>query len=105
MDITPDQIAYKKRVGKIGSAPVIELATTGGLHLIVAARGGKGEVLGTGPHRAVARFIAKKREDKIEWTELEKADPVDEACFAFVLPKYEALTDEIRARYGFTSGE
>jgi hypothetical protein len=98
--ITPDQIAYKKRVGRIGHAPVIELATTGGLHLIVVARGGKGEVLGTGPHRAVARFIAKKREDKIEWTSLEKSDHVPIECFQSVLDKYEALTEEIRSRQG-----
>lgn len=101
MDITSDQIASKKRVGRIGDMPVIELATTGGLHLIVVARGGKGEVLGTGPHRAVARFIAKKRESKIEWTELEKSDYVPVECFsADILPRYEALTDSIRSRQG-----
>lgn len=98
--ITPDQIQYKRRVGRIGNAPVIELATTGGLHLIVTARGGKGEVLGTGPHRAVARFIAKKREDKIEWTDLEKSDPVPYECFKDELPKYEAYTDSLRERQG-----
>jgi hypothetical protein len=98
--ITPDQIQYKKRVGKVGNLPVIELATTGGLHLIVVARGGKGEVLGTGPHRAVARFIAKKREAKIEWSDLEKSDPVPYECFSDQLPKYETITDEFRTRQG-----
>jgi len=96
--ITPDQIQYKKRVGRVGSSPVIELATTGGLHLIVVARGGKGEVLGAGPHRAVARFIARKREDKIEWSDLEKSDYVPVECFEAELPKYEAITDEFRNR-------
>lgn len=100
INVTPEQIAYKKRVGKVGSAPVIELATTGGLHMIVCARGGQAEVLGTGPHRAVARFIAKKREDKIEWTDLQKSDFVDPACFQDQLPKYETLTDEFRSRQG-----
>jgi hypothetical protein len=98
MNITPELIAYKRRVGKIGDCPVIELATTGGLHLIVAARGGKSEVLGTGPHRAVARFIAKKREDKITWTDLQKSDHVPVEMFADQLPKYEALTDAFRSR-------
>lgn len=99
INVTPEQIAYKKRVGKIGNAPVIELATTGGLHMIVCARGGAAEVLGTGPHRAVARFIAKKREDKIEWSDLQKSDYVDPAYFETILPKYEALTD-LLSNYG-----
>lgn len=96
--ITAEHVAYKRRVGKVGDMPVIELATTGGLHLIIVARGGKSEVLGTGPHRAVARFIAKKREDKIEWTDLQKSDHVPAELFAEVLPKYEAMTDAFRAR-------
>lgn len=100
INVTPEQVQYKKRVGKIGNLPVIELATTGGLHLIVCARGGQAEVLGTGPHRAVARFIAKKREDKIEWSDLEKADYVDPAFFQDILPRYESLTDDFRSRQG-----
>lgn len=100
MDISPEMIAYKKRVGKIGNSPVIELATTGGLHLIVCARNGVAEVLGTGPHRAVARFIAKKREDKIEWSDLNKSDYVDPVFFQDLLPQYEALTNEARTRQG-----
>jgi hypothetical protein len=98
MDITPEHIAYKKRVGRIGHSPVIELATTGGLHLIVAARGGKSEVLGAGPHRAVARFIAKKKEPDIMWTELSKSDWVPVEHFADILPEYEAYVDALRAR-------
>lgn len=100
MDIAADQISSKKRVGKIGTSPVLELATSGGLHLIVCARNGKAEVLGTGPHRAVARFIAKKRESKIEWTDLNKSDYVDPAFFQDILPQYEEQTNEYRARQG-----
>lgn len=98
MDITPEHIAHKKRVGRIGHSPVIELATTGGLHLIVTARNGVSEVLGAGPHRAVARFIAKKKEPEIMWTELSKADWVPVEHFADVLPFYEEYTNAMRAR-------
>lgn len=100
MDIPTEQIAYKKKVGKLDGNPVIELATTGGLHLVVTARGGKVETLGTGPHRAVARHIAKKRQPEIQWTELAKADHVEEVYMTPVLPKYEALTLEMRKLEG-----
>lgn len=96
MDISEKQLASKKRVGKLGSSPVFELVTKGGLHLIVGTKGGKFETLGAGPHRAVARHIAKKREPEIDWNDLQKSDYVDPAHFQFVLPDYEVLTEQIR---------
>lgn len=101
MQINEQEVEYKKRVGKWGAAPVIEVGLKGGLHLIFAAKGGKFETLGAGPHRAVARHIAKKKsDDKIEWTDLSKADYIEPEHFAFCLPPYEALTDALRARQG-----
>lgn len=101
MEIRADEVEYKKKVGKLNGQPVIEVGLRGGLHLIFAAKGGKFETLGAGPHRAVARFIAKKKtEDKIDWTDLAKADWVEPEHFALLLPKYEALTDAFRARQG-----
>lgn len=95
--ITPDQIAYKKKVGHLGQTPVLEVGLIGGLHMIVKASGGKTEVLGAGPHRAVARHIAKKKNPDIEFTELAKADHIEPEHFAHVLEKYEALTDHLRS--------
>jgi hypothetical protein len=101
MDIRPEEIEYKKRVGVWGNSPVIEVGLKGGLHLIFASKGGKFETLGAGPHRAVARHIAKKKsDDKIQWTELSKADHIEPEHFADVLPKYEQLTDALRSRQG-----
>ncbi len=101
MQINEAEIEYKKRVGKWGASPVIEVGLKGGLHLIFAAKGGKFETLGAGPHRAVARHIAKKKsDDKIEWTDLSKADYIEPEHFAHVLPTYEALTDALRSRQG-----
>jgi hypothetical protein len=95
------QVEYKKRVGRWGAAPVIEVGMKGGLHLIFAARNGSFETLGAGPHRAVARHIAKKKSDgKIVWSDLAKSDHVEEVHFQHLLPKYEELTDALRARSG-----
>ena len=101
MDIKESEVAYKKRVGKLDGAAVFEVGLKGGLHLIFAHKNGKLQTLGAGPHRAVARHIAKKKaEDKIDWTDLSKSDHVEPEHFADVLPFYEALTDAIRQRQG-----
>lgn len=101
MDIREEEVAYKKKVGKLDGHPVIEVGLKGGLHLLFHAKNGKIETLGAGPHRAVARHIAKKKtEDKIEFTDLSKADHIEPEHFADVLPYYEALTDAMRERQG-----
>jgi hypothetical protein len=101
MNITAEHIASKKKVGEYKGRPVIEVATTGGLHLIVTGKGGGIETMGSGPHRAVARYIADKyaraEHDKIHWTDLAKADYVAPEHFADILPAYEELTEKIRA--------
>jgi hypothetical protein len=97
LSIKPEHIESKKKVGKLHGKSVIEIKTTGGFHMVVAANEGGGfETLGTGPHKAVARHIAAKREPDIEWTELSKSDYVDPAHFQNILPEYEALTDTVR---------
>jgi hypothetical protein len=99
--ITQDQIAYRKKVGKLGDAQVMEIGLIGGLHLIAkAGADGKATVLGAGPHRAVARHIAKKRNPEIEFTELNKSDHVEPQYFADLLPRYEVLTDEFQKLQG-----
>ena len=101
MNISENEVAYKKKVGKLDGHPVFEVGLKGGLHLVFASRNGKLETLGAGPHRAVARFVAKKKtEDKVEFTDLSKADWIEPEHFADILPQYEALTDAIRARQG-----
>lgn len=101
MDLRPEEIEYKKRVGTLAGAPVIEVGLKGGLHLLFTSRGGKFETLGAGPHRAVARHIAKKKtENKIEFTDLSKSDWIEPAFFEHLLPHYEAMTDAFRERQG-----
>jgi hypothetical protein len=97
--INPVEVETKKKVGKLDGSPVIQVGLKGGLHLILVARGlGKFETLGAGPHPAVARFIAKKKtNNKVEWTELQKADFIEPEHFAHLLPYYETYTDALRA--------
>jgi hypothetical protein len=97
MQISEKHIASKKRIGTLDGKPVVEVVTSGGLFMVVYQKSGTVETLGTGPHRAVARYIAKKREPKLEITELSKSDYVDEAAILSVVPKYEKLTDDLNA--------
>lgn len=94
MDIDRKQIKYKKEIGHIGKDSVLEIGTIGGLYLIVRAKDGKVETLGVGPHRAVARHIAKKRNVDFEITELSKSEATDYNAFKHLLPEYESLTNK-----------
>ncbi len=100
MNIPAEQIRYKKRIGTVEDDPVWEVGTVGGLHLVIAARKGKAETLGVGPHRAVARHIAKKREPKLSITELSKSDWCPPNTYEHLLPKYEQTTSTLRRLQG-----
>lgn len=93
MNIPESQIVLKKKVGKSKTGDVTYLKTVGGLHLVV---NGRGTILGSGPHRAVARHLAQQFDPELQWTELSKSDHVDVAYFQHLLPEYEALTREFR---------
>jgi len=104
MNIDSRQIDEKpKKVGDLRGQPVYHLRTKGGLHVLVMRKGASFETLGTGPHRAVARFIAGKHEPEIVWSDLSKADHVTPDSFQMVLPKYEKITDDMRQIQAETS--
>jgi hypothetical protein len=92
ISITPAQVSYKKQVGKLDGADVYEVGLIGGLHLVMKA--GDKAPLGVGPHPAVARHIAKKKNKGIVFTELTKSEDLDPKLFQDVLPRYEQLTAE-----------
>lgn len=100
MDIEPRHLAYKKTIGKVNSLPVIEMATTGGLCVIVMPSGGSFETLAMAPHPAIARFMAEKRMPQVEWTELSKSEHVDPKLFEDFIPRYEAITERARKLQG-----
>ena len=96
MNIEAREVEYTKSVGKWNSKPVIEVGLKGGLFLLFCQKNGKMETIGSGPHRAVARHIAKRMsENEIEFTDLNKADFIEPVHFEHLLPYYEALTAEI----------
>ena len=93
--VTEKHIAMKKRIGSLDGKPVVELMTSGGLYMVVTNKAGALDILGTGPHRAVARFLAKKKEPKLEVTELSKSDWLDQTAIDSVASKYERLTERL----------
>lgn len=97
MNVPENQIVTKRKVGKSNGKDVTYIKTVGGLHLVVDHRG---IVLGSGPHRGVARHIAKKMDSELTWTELSKSDHIDLAYFEHLLPEYEALTNQLRKAQG-----
>lgn len=97
MNVPDGQIIVKKTVGKLDGKPVRYVKTVGGLHLIADW---KGTVLGAAPHKAVARHIASRQANGIEWTELSKGEHVPLEAFQHLLPEYEALTAAFRKAQG-----
>jgi len=101
MQIEKKHLAGKpKKIGTLDGDSVVELATTGGLHLVAIARGGKTEILGAGPHRAIARHIAQKKEPSMVLSELSKADHVPYEVMEPLLEKYEEETAYLRYLQG-----
>jgi hypothetical protein len=100
MNIRSVEIASKKHIGSLKGRPVFEIATKGGYHLVCSPKGAGIEYLGAGPHRAVARFIAKKRERDLKISDLAKADHVEPEFFQHLLPQCEALTDQLNSVRG-----
>ena len=94
--ISAKQIKYRKKVGKTDdNDDVYEIGLIGGLHLIVRAKGARSEIMGAGPHRAVARHIASQKTN-ISFNDLRKSEEVAVEHFADVLPDYEALTERMK---------
>lgn len=97
MNVPESQITLKKKVGKSNGRDVTYIKTVGGLHLVVNH---KGTVLGSGPHKGVARHLAQKFDSDLTWSELSKSDHVDFSQYEHLLPEYEALTRQFRAAQG-----
>lgn len=95
LNVQPVHIKYKKEIGQVNSNKVWEILTTGGLYMEILGKGAGFEVIGTGPHRGIARHIAENRQPGIVWNELAKSDHIDISDFMYLLPKYEAATTAI----------
>lgn len=98
------------KVGKLGKKDVYQYKTKGGLYMVGVSKVGGMEILGSGPHRAVARIVAEKEvakkaaeDDELVWTELSKSDHVPPEHYEFILPEYEELTGRMRKLNGDNS--
>ena len=100
LNLTPEHVASKEKVGKLNDQIVWEIATTGGLYVNVIAKGASFEVIGTGPHPAIAKHIASQRCPSIVWTKLKKSDSVPFYEYEYLLPKYEEFTNQLRKAQG-----
>lgn len=97
LNIEPVHIKYKKEIGKVKTNPVFEILTTGGLYMEILGKGAGFEVIGTGPHRGVARYIAEQRQPGIEWNDFAKSEHFDSAEILAQAPKYQYMTDVVIA--------
>lgn len=96
------------KVGKLGKKDVFQYKTKGGFYMVGVPKVGGMEMLGSGPHRAVARIVAEKtvakkddtEDSELVWTELSKADHVNPEHYAFILPEFEELTQRMRVLNG-----
>jgi hypothetical protein len=101
--LTPEHIAYKKKIARVGAAPLYEVMTTGGLYINVLGKNGAFDIVGTGSHRAISRYITEKKlgAGNIVWEELSKSDWIPYECIDPTLfTKYEELTDRLRGLQG-----
>ena len=68
MIIKEEQIAEKKLAGVSGKdSPVLYIVSKGGLHAFFTKKDGQIESLGAAPHKAIAMWMAEKRDPELKW--------------------------------------
>lgn len=89
-----------KRIGTTDDGEdVYEAVLKGGLVVIEAVKKDKSRRLGAGPHRGLARYIARKREgDRLQLTELSKSEALGPEYWIHLVPEYEAVTDRLNGK-------
>lgn len=97
MDIQPDEVEVKEVVGQYDGSNVVYIKTVGGWHMIVKASPVP-ELLSVGPHRAIAKKIARQQHPEIalDFGELSKNDDiVNNSYFDLLVAKYDLLVTKI----------
>lgn len=84
-----------KKVGKLGKHDVMMYSTKGGLVVLSTAKDGKlNEIIGMGPHRAIAYMTAQQRKPEIEITALSKSEMGDPTYNERILPQYLQMVED-----------
>lgn len=69
--------------------------------VVATSRTGSGfETLGAGSHSGIAKFIAKKSFNDLEFDDMSKAGYINPEYFADLIPEYEELTLQLRKAQG-----
>jgi len=100
MDIRPEEVRSTTKVGTLDGQNVYELVLKGGLHLLTVAKttAKNGvEFLAAAPHRAFARFMARKKYPDLKITALAKSEHADPKAFEHLVPKYETITNRLNS--------
>lgn len=101
MHIPAAQISYRRKIGRAGRRAVFGIGTIGGLHVVAASGPGGGlEILGTGSHPGIAKFIAQRHAADLEFDEMAKAEALDPKYFMDLVPQWEEFTNQLRAVNG-----
>lgn len=101
MNLELKHISSKTKIGHLDNSDVFHVATTGGLHLMIAVpKGGKGgsyRTLGAGPHVGIAKFLAEKAEPRLVISDLHKSEDLTMAEIAANLPLARRITATFQA--------
>lgn len=102
MNITKEQLdpsKKPKKIGKLHGVPVFELCTKGGLNIVCVFNGASGtKILGAGPHRGFARYLALQKESDLLLDELSKSEELDPRCFDHLIPYWANVVDKMNEK-------
>jgi hypothetical protein len=75
------------------------ISTVGGLFLVEArSPDGSRQIIGAGSHRAVARHVAKRSHEDIEWSALEKSAEVNIQDVEDLLPFWQSVVERVNQK-------
>lgn len=67
MELNNKYIKTKRIIGNLDRAPIDLIITYGGFNILFVNKKDKSEIIGAGPHLAVAKNIAEKKYKNIKW--------------------------------------
>lgn len=82
-----------ERVGKLRGEPVFLMQTKGGFNIVYSQAAGR--VIGSAPHKGLAKHIATLNEKDVEFDELSKAEPFDPSLFQNIIQDWLEVTDRL----------
>jgi hypothetical protein len=94
--LNPKEIVSKARIGRLGDRGVMLVTGLGGINVVAAED--TGEILGRGVRPTLARAVARHLHPGIVFDDIAKAEHIDAATIATLLPGEIAETLVLIAR-------